>query len=232
MQYDRTRIKTRTHRLIASRFPTIGVFDSLVETEEELQVAFLLEQATNPRVLIASERLTLFPKGTMVLNESGASIAMAAFIHCDDHGGRFNDGKLGAWYAALEIETAIAETSYHHERRLRMSEGIFPATIQMRELISDLDLECVDLRPLSIDDSDLYSRADYSASQVFSNSIRWPNNIPGEDGIVYSSVRKQGGQNVCVFRPRAIGFPIVQGSYFQYMWDADGKISVSNLAKI
>ncbi len=37
------RIREATHRLIASRFPTVGVFDDLATGRDELEIAFLLE---------------------------------------------------------------------------------------------------------------------------------------------------------------------------------------------
>ena len=49
MSFARARFTARTHRLIASRFPTVGVFDDIADSEEELRVAFLLEDLTNRR---------------------------------------------------------------------------------------------------------------------------------------------------------------------------------------
>ena len=46
MSFARARVTARTHRLIASRFPTVGVFDDIADSEEELRVAFLLEDLT------------------------------------------------------------------------------------------------------------------------------------------------------------------------------------------
>ena len=42
-------LRARTHRLIASRWPTIGVFDT-VASAEDLEAALLLESLTNDRV--------------------------------------------------------------------------------------------------------------------------------------------------------------------------------------
>ena len=38
----RRRVRSRTHRLIASRFPTVGVFDDIAESEEDARAAFEL----------------------------------------------------------------------------------------------------------------------------------------------------------------------------------------------
>lgn len=105
----RARIHESTHRLIASRFPTVGVFDDIATDKDELAIAFLLESVTNDRLAILSRRLPLLPPEEIVQG-LGASLVMAAFLHADPAGGRFTDGRLGAWYASLDVGTAIAET--------------------------------------------------------------------------------------------------------------------------
>jgi hypothetical protein len=69
-----------------------------------------------------------------------------AFLHADETGGRFTDGRLGARYASFGVDTAIAETVHHSTRRLRLSDGAFPANIQMRELVAGIDCTLVDIR--------------------------------------------------------------------------------------
>ena len=125
----RSRIRRKTHRLIASKYPTVGVFDDLTSDPGDLRVAFALEAMTNDR--IAAQRINLLPDEEIISGPvgSGASIVMAAFLHADQAGGRFTDSRLGGWYAAFELETAIAETLYHNDRRLRLSVDGFPNRI-------------------------------------------------------------------------------------------------------
>lgn len=224
------RLRSRTHRLICSRFPTIGVFDDIAADEEELRVAFQLEGMTNGR-LQPVQRLQAIPEGGIAAGPT-ASIAMAAFIHCSDRGSRFNDGRLGAWYASTDIDTAISETVFHHERRLRMSEGGFPNRIQIRELVLDMDMEFFDLCGLVAERPELYDPDDYSRSQAFSREHRWPFAREAIDGLVYDSVRRAGGTNICVFRPTALPLPIVQGRHYEYVWDAQEKLNVLLLENV
>ena len=77
-----------THRLIASRFPTVGVFDDLSTDKEEVAIAYLLESATNDRLSILSRRLPLLPESEIVRGP-GATLVMASFLHADEKGGRF-----------------------------------------------------------------------------------------------------------------------------------------------
>ncbi|WP_343683958.1 RES family NAD+ phosphorylase [Asticcacaulis sp.] len=224
------RFTGKTHRLIASRFPTIGVFDDIIENEDEARIAFELEAMTNGR-LEAGARLHLLPEGGVATGPT-ASIAMAAFLHCGDEGGRFNHSDLGAWYAAASVETAIEETVYHNERRLRASAAGFPNRIQMRELVVSLDLELTDLLTDAGAYPELYLHNDYTQSQAYARRIRWPFANDGTDGIVYQSVRHEGGVNVCIFRPTALPLPIVQGTHYEYVWDAHGKLTVLSLTAV
>lgn len=232
--FPRVPIQARTHRLILSRYPTIGVFDDLVDDEAELRIALELEAATNPRLNDAVARLHRLPEGTLVAapEGNGATLVMAAFIHTSESGGRFHDAALGAWYAATDVETAIAETRYHNERRLRMSEGGFPNRVQLRELITTVDMECLDLRDRQAERPDLYDPDDYSASQAFAQTIRWPYAQSGEDALAYNSVRRQGSDNIVIFRPQAVPLPVLQGDHYQYDWDRTGTITVSKLTNV
>jgi hypothetical protein len=221
------RVTGRTHRLIGSRYPTVGVFDDLTRNPDDLRVAFLLESATNDRL---TPRLALLPDEEIVTG-AGASIVMAAFLHADEAGGRFTDGRLGAWYASMEIDTAIAETLHHNERRLRCSADPFPCRIQIRELISEVDCELFDIRGMTQARPELYHPADYSDSQAWGIGLRWPPNGKPEGGIVFDSVRLRSGTNICLYRPTLVGLP-VQGDHYEYHWDRNGKATVSRLTNV
>ncbi|MEQ1929312.1 MAG: RES family NAD+ phosphorylase [Parvularculaceae bacterium] len=226
----RSRVESRTARLIASRFPIVGVFDDIARDQDDLRAAFQLDEMTNGR-LQPYLRLRAIPEGGLAIGPT-ASVVMAAFLHYGDTGGRFNDGKLGAWYAATDIETAIAETVYHNDRRLRASASGFPNRIQMRELIADVDIELLDLRDLRAARPELYLPDNYSQSQAFAMQLRWPFAASPEDGLVYSSVRRPGGTNICIFRPTGVPLPIIQGRRYEYAWDAGGNLEVMLLTRI
>jgi hypothetical protein len=227
----RGHVRGTTHRLIASRYPPVGVFDDLTADPEELRVAFLLESATNDRLGVLSRRLPLLPDSEIVQGR-GATMVMAAFLHADEAGGRFTDGRLGAWYAALDVETAIAETLHHSTRRLRLSAGAFPSNIQMRELLAGIDCELIDIRGLRSARPDLYDPDDYSVSRPFGISLRWPKSGRGGNGVVYDSVRRASGTNVCIYRPSLVQVPVTQGDHYEYRWNAAGNVSVFRLSNI
>lgn len=227
----RVPVRETTHRLIASRYPTIGPFDDLTADKDELAVAYLLESVTNDRLAILARRLPLLPENEIV-EGPGATMVIAAFLHADEAGGRFTDGRLGAWYASFDVATGIDETVHHSTRRLRLSDGAFPNTIQIRELVAGIDCELIDIRGQRSSRGDLYDPDDYGASQAFGVSLRWPASGQGENGIVYDSVRRARGTNVCVYRPSLIILPVNQGDHYEYRWDASGQVTVLRLTTI
>jgi hypothetical protein len=224
-------IRETTHRLIASRYPPVGVFDDLAADRDELAIAFLLESATNDRLAILSRRLPLLPESEIVQGP-GATMVMAAFLHADEAGGRFTDGRLGAWYAAFDVDTAIAETVHHSTRRLRLSDGAFPSSIQMRELVAGIDCELADIRGAKRGRPELYDPDGYTASRAFGISLRWPAQDQGANGIVYDSVRHAGGTNVCIYRPSLVRLPVNQGDHYEYRWDAAGQVRVLKITNV
>jgi RES domain-containing protein len=220
------RFRARTHRLIASRWPTIGVFDS-VASADDLEAALLLETLTNDRASETLARLGRLGRLEWVTGQPGATLVMAAFCHPAPGGGRFNSQVLGAWYCGTEIETAIAETVYHHTRRLAHSANGFRHVIQMRELISEVDAEVCDLRGLRERHPELYDPESYAASQPFGGALR----RAGANGIVYASVRRPSGANLVVYRPSLLP-PVLQGDHFDYRWTGSPTPAVVKLTGV
>ncbi|HEX2116244.1 MAG TPA: RES family NAD+ phosphorylase [Alphaproteobacteria bacterium] len=214
----------RTHRLIASRYPTIGPFD-YIKDAEAAAIAAELETATNDRLNDVAGRLALLDPKDIVVGIPTAHQVMAAFLHTAETGGRFNSPDLGAWYAALEIETAIAETLFHHGRRLGKSAAGFPNAIEMRELITRPRADLVDIR--AEDDPGLYAPDDYRKSQAFGRECLKQR----RDGIWYRSVRRAGGENVVIYKPRLL-VPVIQGDHYRYDWDRQGNPNVARITGV
>jgi RES domain len=227
-----TRIRRKTHRLIASRYPTVGVFDDIADDAEDVRAAFMLEALTNDRLTSSAvNRIAILPRDEIITGP-GATLVMAAFLHADEQGGRFTDGRLGAWYASHDVTTAIHETVYHNTRRLKMSAGGFPNRIQMRELIATIDCSLVDVRGLQGERPELYHANDYTQSQAFALQLRWPKVPPAANGILFHSVRHAGGTNVCVFWPSKVTLPVLQGDHLDYVWNAAGEVEVSKRLRL
>ncbi len=86
-----------TYRLIPSRFPPIGLFDTVARAAD-LRAVMELAGWTNDRLV--AERINRLPEGEWVHGRPNASVVMAAFLHVAPTGMRFNSADLGAWYAA------------------------------------------------------------------------------------------------------------------------------------
>ncbi|MGA9869008.1 MAG: RES family NAD+ phosphorylase [Acetobacteraceae bacterium] len=209
-------------RLVPSRFPPIGLFDT-VATAADLTAVMELVGWTNDRLL--AERVARLPRGEWVYGRANASIVMAAFLHVAPSGMRFNGPDLGAWYAAAVLPTAAAEVG-HHLRR----EAVATAQAEMRRAYrcyaARLEGAYRDLRGQARARPDIYAPDSYAASQVFGEAVR----LSGDAGILYDSVRHTGGLNVVAHRPRNV-LDIVQAEHFEItVRAAERRIDVRRLA--
>jgi hypothetical protein len=66
----RARFRARTYRLIASRWPTVGVFDG-VASADDLEAALVLESLTNDRVSETLTRLGRLNRSEWVTRPAG-----------------------------------------------------------------------------------------------------------------------------------------------------------------
>lgn len=201
-----------TYRLIPSRFPPIGLFDT-VATAADLDAVMELVGWTNDRLV--ADRIARLPASDRVYGRSNASIIMAAFLHVQPGGARFNSGELGAWYAATSLATAAAEVG-HHLRREAVSRNLAALTRTYRAYTARLEGEFVDICGRKVDMPGIYAADDYSESQAFGEGVRRSQAA----GIVYDSVRHLTGVNVVSFRPSRI-LDVTQTDHFEITVWAD-----------
>lgn len=204
---------TPAWRLVASRFPPVGLFDH-VAAPADLDTVFAVESLTNARLRQETGELALVPEEDRV-SGPGTTPIMAAFTHRNGQGSRFSDGSYGVYYAARGIDTAIVETAFHRARFLAATREA-PLEFDMRSYAADIVAEFHDIRGGDARHAPLYAPdpADYGAAQRFARRLR----TEGSNGIAYDSVRDAGGECVAVFKPRVIA-PVVQGPHYCYVWD-------------
>ncbi len=207
-----SRVAATTHRLIASRYPPVGIFDTVASTDD-VAALFELEGWTSDRLSTELGRLETIPRDEWVVGVPGATIIMAAFCYPSDEGSRFTDAEVGAWYCAFSLDTAIAETVHHHSRRL-LKAGMLHACIQMRQLTATVDGLFHDIRGQTLTRQALYDPNNYAASQALGSKLR----AGGSNGIAYDSVRRAGGECLVIFRPKLLPAAL-QGDHFEYLWD-------------
>jgi RES domain len=122
-------------------------------------------------------------------------------------------GSYGVYYAAAELETAIAETVFHFEAFARASHDP-PRTEALRVLVGSIDAPFHTLP--EPEQAAVLDPNSYVASQALAKRLR----AAGSNGIVYASVRKAGGACVGAFRPKAVGLPR-QERHLHYRWNGD-----------
>jgi hypothetical protein len=127
---------------------------------------------------------------------------------------RFNGPGRGAWYAALATETCIAEVAFHMTRELERVKD-FNATVEYAELFASFAGEFADLRglappPLCLDPDPAVG---YPAGNAVADRVR----ALGQNGIIYPSVRQEGGTCVVALWPHAVQ-SVVQGRALRLAW--------------
>lgn len=197
-------------RIIPSVYPAINFFEQLVEPEE-MEALWEIESLTNER--IRQDRGDIFlVRPEDYISGPGASVVMAAFTHIYQPS-RFTNGSFGIYYAGLSQATAIKETVYHRENFLRYTHEE-PGEISMRLYEGDIIKNLHDIRGKAF--NAFHHAHDYSKSQEFGRKLRQTTSW----GLVYRSVRQEGGYCIAAFRPPAVSIPR-QISHLRYVWNGE-----------
>lgn len=195
-------------RILPAQYPEETVWRALV-AEEDLPGALALLARVDPAMYAsmgAPDRLV----GLDRMNDEGAGWVAPAFAWGGP--GRFNGTAFGAFYAAEQVETAIAETVYHQARALR-DEAAAPIDIRMRCLRADIQAdELVDLTEVPGSDP-LYDSTDYTASQAFGAYAR----AAERTGILFTSVRRPAFLCMALLQPSPI-LRCEDAGFYIYHW--------------
>ncbi len=210
-------------RIIPSVFPPADLFER-VAAGADLDAVHAIEDAFNPRLRAAAGAAA--PPGVVErVAGPGAAYIMAAFTHLSPDGSRFSDGTFGVFYAAQRETVAIAETRYHRERFMRATHEA-SCELDMRVLSVTVKAPLHDLRGMRAILPDVYRLTDYSASQLLGGVLR----AGGSNGVVYDSVRLDGGRCVGAFRPRALSH-CRERKHLRYVWDGASIASVLEIKR-
>jgi RES domain len=203
-----------THRLISSLYSEGGtVLEEVADNDSMLVDIVLLDGATNDRVLGEQHGLSGISTYELVYGIPNARIVNAAFTHTSDTGSRFSDHTRGAWYAAEEQETSVAEVTYHKARRL--ADIVAPELPGNRpdkdistcdDWLADFRAEFHVLEPPGTFSAYLQPEPVpqcYAASQRIARQLL----DQRSNGIVYPSVRRIGAQCLVCFRPALVYHP-------------------------
>ena len=138
---------------------------------------------------------------------------------------RFNGPGRGAWYAALAVETCIAEVSFHLVRELQRVND-FNAAVEYAELFASFAGDFLDLRnarpaPLCLHPDPAIG---YPPGNALADTVR----SHGANGIVYPSVRHTGGTCLVALWPQAVQ-SVVQGGVIRLAWRGMSEPEVNRL---
>jgi hypothetical protein len=200
----------RSVRIIPSRYPPVDLFVR-VAGAGDFAALQAVESLTNERLRNERDGM-LVPRGDAV-HGAGSSYIMAPFTHLNPEGGRFTDATFGAYYAARDRATAVAESKHHRQAFLARTREP-PMDLEMRVLEARLEAKLHDLRGLRARFPHVYSPADYARSQQLARELR----AAGSLGIAYDSVRLEGGQCVALLTPRVLS-GCRQAEHLIYRWD-------------
>lgn len=212
----------RTHRVIATRFPPIDLFDDVADPAD-WELLAKAESRTNPRIYEEIGDLSLVPPARRLAGP-GASWVMGAFTHVSrDRASRFSDGGYGIYYAGESVATALCEHAFHMGRFYARTAEPEGWTTQVRELVGKVDADMTDLRDGAADGlgqgfGDLLDpdTASYPAPQRFAAALR----ASGSNGIVNPSRRYPGGSCIAAFWPDVVSVP-AQGDHYRYHWSGE-----------
>ncbi len=199
------------YRLIASRYPTVGLYDDIADPAD-LDAVFAIEALTDPRWREELGVLQTIPREDRV-SGPGTTPIMAAFTHLNPEGSRFSAGQYGVYYAADSLATAVAEVSHHRGAFLARTKEP-PIDVDLRLVLAELKAPLHDLRGLRESHPALYHPQDCSAGRQLGARLR----AAGSAGLRYWSVRHDGGQCAAVLRPRALA-RARQGAHIALHWD-------------
>ncbi len=176
-------------------------------------MVFAIEALTNPRLRNELGELQLVPPDER-LSGAGSTPIMAAFTHLNPEGSRFSDGSYGVYYAAHDLDTAIAEVSHH--RAIFLSRTQEPAIDIDLRLIARAAARpgCTTCAACAAAHRSSTTRSTTAPAARSAGSLR----EAGSWGVLYHSVRRRGGLCAGVFRPKALK-PAREAAHIALHWD-------------
>jgi RES domain-containing protein len=204
----------RTVRLVATARLRASVLKVLTDNERELAEIAELESVTSDRLIAQDRGNDGIAAEELIYNVPHSIFINAAFAYSKPgYLNRFSDSSRGAWYAALDVDTNLAEVSFHLTQFLALA-GLFDAVVDYAELFASLAGEYVDLRA---HEDHLALNPDGAAGYPAGNALAAGARARGINGIIYPSVRHQGGTCFAVLWPHAVQ-SVAQGSVYRMVW--------------
>jgi hypothetical protein len=202
-----------TCRLIPSRFADVedSVLAPLAEDGHVLRDLFELDNATNERLRGEYGGLPGIGVDELVFGVPNFRIINAAYTYPRPEGSRFNDGERGAWYCAFEVETSLAEITFHKTVEYQEIDR-FDDSVTYQTMLADFTSTFHDIRGIEAY-NDCLDPASYIESQKLADDLL----DAGSMGVIYPSVRHDSGVCLACFRPALVG-NVRKGQAYRLTW--------------
>lgn len=215
----------RTIRLVASARLREPVLAPLADNEDELALLAEIESSTSGRLVAEERGLGALTAAELVHGVPHAKFINASFAYAKPRApARFSPADRGAWYAALAVETCIAEVGYHLTQALADA-GDFNAVVDYAEMHASMSGLFVDLRPLP-DHPALNPHP--SLGYPAGNNVAAAARAAGHNGIIYPSIRHPGGTCIAALWPNVVQ-SVVQGAVYRLTWSGSKDFSTTAL---
>jgi RES domain-containing protein len=203
-----------TIRLVASARLREAVLAPLVDDQDELDLLAEIESATSGRLIAEERGFGALSPDELVHGVPHARFINASFAYSKPREPmRFNPANRGAWYAALAIETCIAEVGHHLTLALA-DVGDFNAVVEYGEMLASMSGVFVDLREVTDHPAlDPVPATGYVAGNAVAALAR----AEGHNGMIYPSVRHAGGTCIAALWPNVVQ-SVVQGAMVRLTW--------------
>jgi hypothetical protein len=210
-----------THRLIPAKYSANfdSVLTRIADDTEHLYQIFELDNATNARLEAEENLRPGITQRELVFNIPNYRIVNAAFAHPNPLGARFSTNERGAWYAGFELATAKAEVMFHKSVEFAEIHWSEREEMQYDEYLADFSGSFHDLRPEALPDDrqNAYQACLDPASYIASQKLAVELMNHGSLGVIYPSVRRQGGTCIACFRPSVVA-NVRKGNRFRLIW--------------
>jgi hypothetical protein len=204
----------RTVRLVSTARLRPPVLAPLVDSADDLAALAEIEGATSARLTAQSTGISGLAPNELVYDVPHARFINASFAYAKPREpNRFNGPDRGAWYAALEVATCLSEIAFHMTRFLADA-GQFDATVEYAEMFCSLAGDFLDLRQTPAHPC---LDPDTVRAYPLGNALADKARRDGLNGIIYPSVRHQGGTCFAALRPAAVQ-SVRQGDVYRLMW--------------
>ncbi len=202
-----------TCRLIPSRFADVedSVLAPLADDGHVLRDLFELDNATNERLRGEYGGLPGIGVDELVFGVPNFRIINAAYTYPRPEGSRFNDGERGAWYCAFEVETSLAEITFHKTVEYQEIDR-FDDSVTYQAMLADFTSTFHDIRGI-----DAYADCLDAGSYIESQQLAAELLEGGAMGVIYPSVRREGGTCLACFRPALVG-NVRKGQAYRLTW--------------